>query len=108
MTNDEYIRKAVELAEGWHFKFTEYGEAFGSGDSMAGIWSLLEVAHPYQPVLDALAAQLVRQVDSVGGLVWFRDRREVFVFKHDEQARNVDDDRTMSTIKAIVDSGVLQ
>ena len=113
MTNEEYIRRAVELAEGWEIDIgqvltTEYN-----------IWMTLDDDEPPQLMLDALAAQLVRQIDaSATG-----DDRPVFssdfngcvlivsddadFHAGDCRAGPSENDRTMNTIRAIVDSGVL-
>ncbi len=94
MNDQEYICKAVELAEGW------------------------EIAPKINAViaLDALAAQLVRQVDKA-----LKDWRCLELFEGHTAVRKFEplsetgkdlaacygEGRTMNTIKAIVDSGVL-
>ena len=106
MTDEEYIRKAVELADGW------------SGDSIPALNLKLRWDHPQQALyLDALAAQLVRQVDALGDIVSVDIRGQsggpeviVWDFRPGRSRIGVNHkgpDRTMNTIKAIVDSGVL-
>lgn len=92
---DDLIRKAIELADDWDVSFYDYI------DSIFGI-TITD---------DALAAQLVRQVDALGDKCHY----EVFTnaadttIKHQlgMMAASFGKDRTMNTIKAIVDSGVL-
>ncbi len=108
MDDQDYIRKAVELADGW-----QYDEIGHTGiykiflpDTM-NIW----VSFDYQPALDAIAAQLVRQVEDIDS-AWLDISScgyvSIFVGDGDEEvATQFGDDRTMNTIKAIVDSAVL-
>ncbi len=86
MNDQDTIRKAVELADGWHMN----GEQFcapSKGEQVSSfIWS------PAQYLFDALAAQLVRQyLDHFSSSVYTNWRRD-----------------TMSTIKDMVDSEVLE
>ena len=105
-TEQDYIRKAVQLADGWHVTTgTEQFMIIGGGFSHQP---------PTQSMLDALAAQLVRQVDALADY-WVQSTWErVYVMQIDETGdlgvmkRCRNSDRTMSTIKAIVDSGVLK
>jgi len=106
MNDQEYIRKAVELADGFNM------------DEQAIViheWSdFCFIDDPSQHVLDALAAQLVRQVDARAKGV------EVEVFdgfaridsapprQYERIAIAEGPDRTMNTIKVIVDSKVLE
>lgn len=105
MTNQNYIRKAVELADGW----IAYDNSFLGGCYFA--------PHSYdrvpQPVLDALAAQLVRQVDALP----FEQEGKTYFEVNNIRAHLCTDiteteaegsDRTMNTIKSIVDSKVLE
>jgi len=110
----DYIREAVELADGWdNYKHKDTGEYLGPiyGAFPIGTFAINLVGN-YPPILDALAAQLVRQVDAIGsgsGVWIFSSYCEV----HNEyclqttRTHENTDDRTMNTIKAIVDSGVL-
>lgn len=102
MTDNEYIRKAVELADGW--------EVTDTGDIISPIAAY--VGEPmHQCFLDALAAQLVRQVDALPEPIRVLADRScecgagrsftVVGTRHSN-------DRTMNTIKAIVDSEVLK
>ena len=100
---DDIIRKAVELAEGWQwvgerlpaYIRTEFGE--------------FDPEEEPQWVKDALAAQLVRQVDALKGCL------ELVVQDGEsgiwDQANCITcamgDDRTDNTLRAIVESGVL-
>jgi len=103
----DYMRKAVELAYGWGFTDDGYIHDHHGMVSMQ------------QRDKDALAAQLVRQVDATehycfdsncdgAALVsqtWDDPNPEHW---KDIAFFDVVDDRTMNTIKAIVDSGVLE
>lgn len=95
MTNQDYIREAVKLADGWN---------------PHGGWGATVVqGRSNQKALDALAAQLVRQVDATNDYWVNIDNESSCVNFHSgvNQCAACDDDRTMNTIKAIVDSGVL-
>ncbi len=127
MTDQDYIRKAVELADGWEIDNQEDGDAEYDYLSQAGNmeWHFNEdpmwVNDIPEIFIDALAAQLVRQVDSVAGydLVSYTERAEI---ESDLQrspdgkticrswrvvAQSINQGRTMNTLKAIIDSGVL-
>ena len=105
----DLIRKAVELADG----FRQFCGLYQIGDE----WNEAETDddNPQQWFLDALAVQLVRQVDALEGLAF--DSKggkflEVIIWdfrpgnnRMTGSARG--QDRTMNTIKAIVESGVL-
>ena len=104
----DYIKKAVELADGWEHDGNEifnpvwYETPFGEVHA-----DDLRACH-----FDALAAQLVRQVDALPGpthcnIYW----RRTEIWKRNMapvNGRHSDGDRTMNTIKAIVESGVLE
>ena len=103
----DYIKKAAKLA-GW-LDDDDEGEYVEIPNSPVSMY-LDEMDAPYfQFIKDALAAQLVRQVDALTGCL------ELVVFDGEsntmDQANSVGcaqgQDRTMNTIKAIVDSGVL-
>lgn len=96
----DYICDGIRLADGWDL--TE-----GQLTLPGGKFTYVTKDDFPQYYKDAIAAQLVRQVDALGGEVWFRNREQVFVFKDGEQARGTDPDRTMNTIRVIVDSGML-
>ncbi len=101
MSDTDYIRKAVELADGF---VPEALQVSGTEN--------LQVGFEEQFFLDALAAQLVRQVDALpehGVHIYPWDtqvqwRDNCCVAAHGDICAN---DRTMNTIKAIVDSKVL-
>ena len=107
MTDDDYIRKGIEFARGWDL--TENQLTLPSGHYFAVNCS----ADFRDWMLDALAAQLVRQVDAtrtfyVEQLPW-----DTCVNKENGEALSAygdpeNSERTMNTIKAIVDSGVLE
>lgn len=110
-----YIRKAVELADGFGAQGVEYvlRDRFG-----VALLTTLQ-SNPIQPFLDALAAQLVRQVDAthVAGHVNPIATYAVHVKPQSSKihgyslsyvAVSDDNDRTLNTIKAIVDSKVLE
>ncbi len=99
-----YIRRGVELADGWTINET-YPDSF----VCPGIGTF-GFKHTHQPIVDALAAQLVRQVDALGFevVIWSdltRIRRKGDAYLEYMEPQR--DDRTMNTIRAIVDSGVL-
>jgi len=108
MSDQDYIRKAVELADGWRW----------AGDTWYGpmlicdtrIDTLLE--DKWRFLLDALAAQLVRQVDALECLYISTGHDAAHVIKisgctHIGLKSVHGPDRTMNTLKAIVDSKVL-
>ena len=101
MTTEDYIRKGLRLAIG----FTYYSEESDIGlmalpeDADAEFMSF-KISSPPQHILDALAAQLVRQVDEAVGTY-----KATYVL-----ATTIGEpgDRSINPIKAIVDSGVLE
>ena len=102
---NDYIRKAVGLAREW---------------VMAGSFVVTPIedvdlfhADNLPPMqLDALAAQLVRQVDALGPLECDITAVTTWIYcpSNDDASHQpiIGPDRTMNTIKAIVDSGVLE
>ncbi len=104
MNDRDYIRKAVELADGW--EVGTKGVTLPNGRSRLFDDPLLGAMSLEQYWLDALAAQLVRQVDAAG---WcFVITQEISEILAGEKTHfHEGPDRTLNTIKAIVDSGVL-
>ena len=117
----DLIRKAVELADGWDYETDDIEEPVllivtmaGGGHFdvqfvLEGDWST-DLNGMDQLLLDALAAQLVRQVDALEDYwVCVEDDRAtiqcdgIFV-----DVQHKGPDRTLNTIKAIVDSKVLE
>ena len=104
MNDNAYIKKAVELADGWEYG-SIYEPPFAAFDIPIDEWE--------QWKLDALAAQLVRQVDATDRYSFFSHRDCATVTEYVDGYPNEKggaikrDDRTMNTIKAIVDSEVL-
>jgi len=109
MNNEQYIRKAVELADGWSI-----------GEMNSDVVHIPDTAyHGYIDltyVKDALAAQLVRQVDALPNEYHLVSGRESLLIEIDDEAEGMGfkniawvegPDRTMNSIKAIIDSGVL-
>ena len=101
-TDEEIIRKAVELAEG-----------FSNGRGFV-IYRSRPMGCPVdnQEMLDALAAQLVRQVDAHES-AWIDISSNgccrIFCGDGDkEMATQLGPDRTMNTLRVIVESGVLE
>lgn len=101
MNDKQIIQSAVELADGFEWDIerdvlvsTQYGQ--------------LNMVHDEPMMLDHLAAQLVRQVDALGKkrngmcdvLIW--------QMKHEGECMDWPPDRTMNTLRAIVESGVLK
>jgi hypothetical protein len=101
------IRKAVELADGFEYRKSHEGDYINLpyiGFVKAGS----------NVALDALAAQLVRQVDALDGCEVICDPYCIKVFVAYKKGAKIakgtahEFDRAMNTIKAIVDSGVLK
>ena len=107
----DLTRKAVELADGWFYDETNPRDAdvfVATYNGLADVGYIKD-----QWVLDALAAQLVRQVDALPDLwVCIEDDRTSIQHNDDGTVAQLmqmeKPDRTMNTIKAIVDSGVLE
>ncbi len=108
MTDNDYIRKAVELADG----FMLNGNLIG-GSFMFDVGGSIEIPtiEDNQWLLDALAAQLVRQMDEL--ILYSVHIKPIGAFiDHEGTGERITDcyltgGRTMNTIKAIVDSKVL-
>lgn len=96
MNNQDYILKGVKLAGG-------YWTIRDDGVVSTPWWSMHMELHNRkwrQEELDALAAELVRQCDQKEKLVY----SEVLTYQLSQESS---DDRSMDTIKAVVDLGVL-
>ena len=112
MDDSQYIFKAVELADAFVPIGPEQWSITGADNFSIAQSSITD--GPEKWFLDALAAQLVRQVDALGANVRVsKDKTTIFPsVKADPYWQNITKlkgpDRTMNTIKAIVDSGVLQ
>lgn len=110
MKEEDYIRKGVELAKGFSIVHERDGIVWVGG---AGFVEC-KIKHLPQWFKDALAAQLVRQVNallSVRNLKLHITAVDTQVTRYDwedEIGYCGDEGRTMNTIKAIVDSGVLE
>ena len=108
MNGQDYIRKAVELADGWCFAGPQL-----YGPSNYRYYPNKESGQ-HQVTIDALAAQLVRQVDRSGRAGFYSVPGAAEAQWEYEGSDELDTsyskgpDRTMNTIKAIVDSGVLK
>lgn len=108
MTDKEYIRKAVELADDFLFKpYHDNGFRFLLPNEPDGHYNELIRGFDNLPqwYLDALAAQLVRQVDALAPKA-----QRPFISWESTSISGlgmIGPDRTMNTIKAIIDSGVL-
>ena len=118
MKEQDYIKSGIELADDWRI-------ADGKGLATAGticcpLGTAFGVASLTREWKAALAAQLVRQVDAIGGAdKEFISALLLNVFR---DATSIDDcrtmppgryevegpDRTMNTIKVVVDSKVLK
>ncbi len=108
---NDYIRKAVELADGFSFTRPGRGQQKQSLHvDYVGLYLSDEIS---DPILDALAAQLVRQVDVLAEFFVDSDRygtAKVWRGRYENMSRvakSNGENRTMNTIKVIVDSGVL-
>jgi len=96
VNGSDYVKKAVELADGWRLD----GNGVWPPRPLPG--APFQEATKVQVTLDALAAQLVRQVDAtVYSCQVGRGMAQCY------NSIQQGPDRTMNTIKAIVDSGVL-
>lgn len=102
--DDEYIRAAVSLAEGWRLQ-----NEILVIHTETNLWMFLD--RHVQQILDALAAQLVRMVDALPEPtpMIIASATAVSVVLPDETflMEGNNNGRSMNTIKAIVDSGVL-
>lgn len=104
MTDEDYIRAGVELAEGF--------DIFSEGLYINHI-GYCTVEEPLSWILDALTAQLVRQVDAVRSksgyllCVWQKPKSTTILDGEKLVCQAAGDRREMNTIKTIVDSGVL-
>ena len=101
MNDQEYIKAGVGLADGW----LERDEFIIGPSPLMDYYAPEGIA---QPILDALAAQLVRQVEAAECRVTFYGAY-VSIERDDSEHDyvGVAGQRTLNTIKAIVDSGVL-
>ena len=114
MNDQDYIRAGVELADG--FDITDGGKGFGLTirklDGEDWTWCFGDVKDPPTFLKDALAAQLVRQVDALGFLDCDIDGGGTSIIcpSNSEVApiRVWGDNRAMNTIKVVVDSKVLK
>ena len=117
---DALIRKAVELADGWCWSTYSDSDLCELEQADGAYW-YDDADSPITPdqmprlLLDALAAQLVRQVDaSLAEIDVDVARGECFVYLGDfysglnNIAKAFGPDRTMNTLRAIVDTGVLE
>lgn len=105
MNDQDYIKVAVELADGWALQRNERGVQYVLGPHFSMI---MHFNHPIDWVLDALAAQLVRQVDNqIGSWIEVSPTLTRAYGNHGDH-KTEGPDRTMNTIKAIVDSRVLK
>ena len=106
MNDQDYILKAAKLIgwdadeEGW--LYPPRNEIWGNLPS--------HVYFDWPWVKDLIAAQLVRQVDALDDIRCDVDSRYSEVWDDGQQTlgKCIGDDRTMNTIKAIVDSKVLE
>ena len=108
MTDEDYIRKAVELADGWENKpFGDQPEMVSSL-SLSGepLWNLS------QEYKDALAAQLVRQCQNAGYQVLVNNHWSgkvgVSIYNTTNKGVYCEHFQDTSVYKAIVDSKVLE
>ena len=114
MTDEEYIKAAITLAEGW--RLNRFDGDLVVIDGLRLGWPthrLVDDKVWARPVLDALAAQLVRQVDATNEYLFASAypgwSSVVPKGNHSTPlATHEGSDRTMNTLKCIVDSGVLQ
>ena len=120
MKDEDYIRKAVSLADGWDITENSAITIPNGGDNWFVDWPMVYLNdwpdYGLQFVVDALAAQLVRQVDAIEApkhpdrpSAFYSTPHECQVWMRGKVASvKTADDRTMNTIKAIIDSKVLE
>ncbi len=112
-----YIKRAFELADGWSITTDNHGDMNyfyapmylprATIKEMSTLGPRMDKLS--QQMLDALAAQLVRQVDALAHVLSHPKNTAVVEHKHFGVLCSVSgNDRTMNTIKAIVDSRVLE
>lgn len=107
MLDQEYIRRAVELADGWEYVWD--GHDIIESLNFHGL--TVENIQVMPEALDSIAAQLVRQIDALCAsgseiiLTCYQNR--TLVLTPNICADVFGPDRTMNTIKAIVDSKLL-
>ncbi|KKM71033.1 hypothetical protein LCGC14_1434620 [marine sediment metagenome] len=106
MNNQDYVRKAVKLADGWQLTNDEEYVIPPYGGYCPSIMNFERL------FFDALAAQLVRQVDALNNIDvdCYGERIYLRVWSglHRKEVEVVGTNRTMNTIKAIVDASVLE
>ena len=112
MSDQDYIRKAVELTDGWRLSDDKEPLIYLTDEIESDEISFMSWSYPNW-MLDALAAQLVRQVDALECLYISTGHDAVHVIKisgctHIGLKSVHGPDRTMNTLKAIVDSKVLE
>ncbi len=122
--NSDTLRKAVELAKGWSISANGCITLPNGGEDWYVDWPNIYLSdYPdgsWKVITDALAAQLVRQVDALAdqheGPVFcteFGGCALLFAAPNDFHAGDckagpAKNDRTENTIRAIVESGVLE
>lgn len=111
-TDEDYIRAGIDLADGWDLKRQRDGKERIDNPVCVGFPIVIDDLNAVWK--DALAAQLVLQVDALENqpinIVSYPDVTQVFHLRtaKDEMISYCGGEgRTMNTIKAIVDSGVL-
>jgi hypothetical protein len=103
MNDQDYIRKAVELADAWDV-VDRFGEDFI--ESPEGFGTPTKVND--QTLIDALATQLVRQVDAMDEMLTSTGKGTAGIYQGDKCLGWASGpDRTMNTIRAVVESGIL-
>ena len=103
MNDQDYIKKAVELADGWYWGVNDLVDPPPELRPIGPVNDTLP-----QIYLDALAAQLVRQVDATDYEIRMQLCAATIFYAGDEFWQLGGKGRTMNTIKAIVDSKVLE
>jgi len=111
MNDNEYIRTAVELADGFSWEWTQPRKELLIRFGTVAVNMTNTVYSPW--MLDSLAAQLASQVDALEKYSVITES-DCSIVHHFEGNYSFADsgaesnDRTMNTIKAIVDSEVLK
>ena len=115
MSDKEYICKAVDLSDDFIIGWDDEGEYIELYCAPLGIY-FDDMNDSDQWILDALAAQLVRQVDALPEIYVLKGNGTVCIMREFGYYENKDkvlncvdgEDTSMNTIKVIVDSKVLE
>ena len=107
MNDQDYIRAGIELADGWEYDDDIHNKVWVRPDH----YVYANNDDSQQIYLDALAAQLVRQVDALDNIDIDCHKERTYLREwsglHRDEVEAIGSDRTMNAIKVVVDSEVL-